>query len=336
MISGIGFFLWKIRFAEGGNLDQIVSEARRAGLTHVQIKAADGPWRYNIFEGRDLIPDLVKALRDAGIQVWLWQYVYGFNPGGEALTAIERIRQFMPDGFIVNAEAEYKGRHSAATAYMKALRAGVGDDLLIGLSSYRWPSYHPTFPFKEFLAWCDFVQPQVYWLKADNPRHQLHRTLEEHKQFNKPVFPTGACFREHGWQPTSEQVVEFLNACKEFKLAGCNFWEWANAKQNLPKTWEEVIVPYRWTESPAPKPDPVPDPGPSPADTIQYRVKSKVLNVRRVARASGNIPVRQLKEGDIVTLCGVDGTDAWIDIGPNEKCALRTGGTEYLERVEGK
>lgn len=327
MIAGKGFYIWKIRYCEGGNVFAIVEQAIRLQLSHVLIKAADGPYRYNVYEGRDLLPDLVSALRDAGIQVWFWQYIYG-NPASEAMAAIERVQRLQPAGFVVNAEVEYKNKPAQAEAYMKALRAGVGNDLPIALSTYRWPSYHPKFPFKSFLAYCDFAMPQVYWMQAHNPREQLVRTLAEYKQFNRPVFPTGACFREHGWWPTAADVSEFIQACKDLSLQGCNFWEWGNARLYVQDGWE-VIRSTSWATPPAPVPVPAPVPMP---EALRARVLVDSLNVRS-GPGTGYPAVGRLQAGSLVDITGLAGSDVWVEIEPGKWAAYRYGGKVYMELV---
>ncbi len=326
MLTGKGFFIWKIPYCEGGNVFSIVEQAVQLQLSHVLIKAVNGGYFYNVVNGRDLVPDLVTALRDAGIQVWLWQYVFGDNPASEAIAAIERIQQLQPDGFVVNAEVEYKNRPNQATAYMKALRAGVGNDLLIALSTYRWPSFHPEFPFTQFMEKCDFGMPQVYWMQAHNPRSQLVRTLTEYKQFNKPVFPTGACFREHGWQPTATDVSEFLQACKDLSLQGCNFWEWGTARLYVQDGWE-VIRSTAWANTPGIPPAPIPVP-----DGLRARVLVDGLNVRS-GPGTGYPAVGKLQAGSLVNIRGLAGSDTWVEIMPGQWAAFRYGGRSYMELV---
>lgn len=327
-LTGKGFYIWKVRYCEGGNISAIVDRALEAGLSHMLIKAADGGYLYNVPDGHDLLPDLVSVLKAAGIQVWLWQYVYGDSPGSEALAAIKRIEQLEPDGFVVNAEVEYKNRPAQAEAYMKALRAGVGNDLLIALSSYRWPSYHPEFPFKQFMAYCDFGMPQVYWMQAHNPREQLVRTLNEYKQFNKPVFPTGACFREHGWQPTAADVSEFLQACKDLSLQGCNFWEWGSARLYVQDGWE-VIRSTGWATPPATEPVPIPLPV---SEGLRAQVLVDGLNIR-TGPGTGYPAVGKLQAGSLVNIKGLAGSDAWVEIMPGQWAAYRYGGKVYMELV---
>lgn len=259
ILQGKGFYLWKVDRVEGGNPNAIAQVAKQAGLTHVLIKVADGRYDYNVDRERkiDLVPPLVAALRARGIQPWGWHYIYGHYPLVEARRSIERVKQLQLDGFIVNAEKEFKekGMDVAARQYMLEVRKGL-PNTPIGLSTYRYPSYHYPFPFRTFLEYCDINMPQVYWVKNNNPGAQLLKSLREYQNLNpwRPYFPTGAAYGENGWRATPEQVAAFLNAVREYDLPGANFWEWYYARQNDNKLWEPVEK-FPWPGGSNPVPD---------------------------------------------------------------------------------
>lgn len=249
-LKGKGFYLWKIPNCENGNPGAIARVAYAAGLTHVLIKIANGIYRSNYDYDRkvDFVPEVAAALKARGIQVWGWHYVYGNDPAGEARMAVQRMRELYLDGYVLDAEVEYKapGKRSAASQFMRLLRAGLPDKP-IALSSFRYPSYHPQLPWREFLERCDLNMPQVYWMKADNPGAQLTRCVQEFQNLTpfRPIFPTGAAFPEHGWQPTAAEVTEFLNTARGLELQGVNFWSWDSTRSKMPELWE-LIAKYDW------------------------------------------------------------------------------------------
>jgi len=331
MIGNKGMYIWNVRNTEGGNPGTIARLAVEAGLSHVLVKIADGTGTLNVRDGIDQARFVIDALRGVGVTVWGWQYVYGHNPAGEADIAIRRCLELSVDGFVVNAEVEYKHRPRQAAAYMSRLRNGVGG-LPIGLSTYRFPSFHREFPFNQFLELCDVNMPQVYWMQASNAGAQLRASIAEYRgsQFvQRPIIPTGAAFREHGWQPTPGQVREFLTVAKEL-CAGANFWVWEHTRR-IPELWDEIQS-FNWAVT---VPTPAPFPSPTPAPTgYRYRVLTDTLNVRRMPSARGNTPIRQLRKGDVVNLVEVAGSDVWIEIAPGEYCAVRLGNVKFLGRVE--
>ena len=128
-LRGKGFFIWKIRDCDGGNAISIANSAQAAGFSHVLLKIADGSYSYNYDRNTstDLIPPVVQALRNRGIQVWGWHYVYGNNPSGEARIAVSQCQKYNLDGYVIDAEGEYKqpGKDVAARRFMSELRAGL-------------------------------------------------------------------------------------------------------------------------------------------------------------------------------------------------------------------
>lgn len=257
-LEGKGMFTWKLPRCEKGDPAALASVARSANLSHVLIKIADGAGAYNGDWGSkiDHVPQAVHALHAQGIQAWGWHYVYGDNPSGEARIAIQRVKQLGMDGYVIDAEAQYKtsGKKAAAKRFMSELRAGL-PNVPIALSSYRYPSLHPQLPWKEFLEKCDYNMPQVYWMKAHNPGAQLARCVREFQAMTpfRTIIPTGAAFREHGWQPTAGEILEFLNKAKELNLPAINFWEWYDARLGIiPGAWE-TIRDYSWSGEPLPQ-----------------------------------------------------------------------------------
>ena len=256
ILQGKGMYLWRIKNVEGGDPNAIADLAKRAGLTHVLVKVADGRGTYNTYkvedgremfnhqQGVDHVPAVVAALRARGIQAWGWQYIYGESPLLEARMAIRRVKEFELDGFVVNAEDEFRvrGKDVAARQYMSELRRELPNTPL-ALSSFRYPNVHHPFPFSTFLEYCDLNMPQVYWVRARNPAEQLLSSLRQYQSLTpwRTYFPTGAAYGEHGWRATPSEVTEYLKAVKEYDLPGTNFWEMYFARhQKEGELWNAV------------------------------------------------------------------------------------------------
>ncbi len=253
-LHGKGFMIWQIPRCEGGNAEAIASTAQAAGLTHVMIKIADGPYSYNINRttGKDLVPPVIQALRNRGIKTWGWHYVYGDNPTGEAQIAVKRILELGLDGYIIDAEAEYKeaGKKEAARRFMSTLRAGI-PSIPVALCSYRYPTYHPQLPWTEFLNKCDYNMPQVYWQEAHNPGAQLKRCLKEFQAITpfRPIIPIGSVYRAGTWDPTAGDALEFLNNCISLNLTAASFYEWYYGRTILTSMWD-AIASFPWGTTP--------------------------------------------------------------------------------------
>jgi len=253
-IVGKGWYIWQIRRCEGGVPAAIANEAAAANLSHVLIKIADGVSAYNLdpISGADLVPPVIQALRARGVLCLGWQYVYGYNPVGEANIAIQRIQQLGVDGFVIDAEDQYKlpGRDVAATTYMTRLRAAL-PTLPMALSSYRYPTYHPQLPWVEFLTYCDYNMPQVYWVEAHNPAEQLIRSVREFQAITpfRPIIPTGSAYVQGDWAPAPLEIIEFLQTAQMLNLTAANFWEWGHTRLYLPELWDIVKL-YPWESEP--------------------------------------------------------------------------------------
>lgn len=300
-LQGKGFYIWRIPYCENGDVTAIANLAVQANLTHILVKIADGIYSYNIDSktGQDLVPPLVTALRARKIQVYGWQYCYGDDPLGEADKAIQRVQQLNLDGYVVDAESEYKqpGKAQAASQFMSRLRAGLGA-LPVGLSSYRFPSYHPEFPWKEFLEKCDINLPQVYWIRAHNPSEQLTRCVQEFQALTpyRPIVPTGSAFRYGTWTPTKEDITAFLQTAQALNLTGANFWEWSNCRTNLPELWE-TIRDYPWSTSP-------------PGDDITQRLIA-ALNTHQVDQVASLYQPNAVHVNAARTVQGIAAIKSW-------------------------
>jgi hypothetical protein len=245
-LTGKGMMIWQIPNCESGNVTTIASMAASAGFSYIMIKIADGPYAYS--KNKTLLPSLVTALKAKGIGVWGWHYIYGENPSGEAAIAISQMNTYDLDGYVIDAESEFEvsGASTTAATFMTALRKGLPSKP-VGLCAFRWPSYHPTFPWAAFLSKCDYNMPQVYWMSAHNPAYQLDKTLTEFKALGnyKPIIPTGPAFYESSWSPTSAEVTSFLNEAKTLGMTGAHFFSWDDCRKNLSGVWS-TITNYSW------------------------------------------------------------------------------------------
>ncbi len=249
-LTGKGFFIWKIRDCEGGKPDAIASAARSAGLSHVLVKIADGVNHYNVNSstGEDLVPSLIKALHSVDIQCWGWHYIYGGDPDGEAWIGGRRARQLGLDGYVIDAETEYKasGMDTAARRYISDLKGYLGS-MPVALSSFRFPSYHMTFPWSDFLNKTDFNMPQVYWEQAHNAGAQLQRAFREFQALSpyRPFFATGAAYGNQGWTPSANDLKEFLETAVSLNIPAINFYSWDYCRKYLPDLWNQIACfPY--------------------------------------------------------------------------------------------
>jgi len=228
--TGTGIYIWEAHKIFGGDVAKIVAACKEAGLRHVFLKVADGPYSYPPASKNYNLRPLVDAFHAAGIEVWGWQYIYLNMPTQEADVAARRVKELSLDGFIIDAEVECKGQAARAKIYCDRLRQLL-PGVSIGLSSYRYPSYHGNFPWKEFRERVDFDAPQVYWEQAHNAGAQLQRSYGEFDNMTPrlPYVPTGAAYSNKGWTATAADIDQFIDRALEIGLSAWNFWSMQHA-----------------------------------------------------------------------------------------------------------
>ena len=262
MLQGKGFFIWQIEKC-APDAATLVSLAQSAGLKHVIVKIADGDKMFPIDDPDDskekLTQDGIAALKNAGIDVWGWSFIYGTDPSPEeqAKRLVQRMHYFGLEGAVINAEKRPNNPWTPenATKFMDTLinnlaRAGITNPML-ALSSYRYISYHPDFPFDEFMLFCQVAMPQVYWVakSGGDPIRNLQDAYEEYNSRypTKEFIPTGATYGEtvalgsetFYWEARPDQVTLFMNQAAAMDVPAVNFWSWQHALEN-PPLWDAV------------------------------------------------------------------------------------------------
>jgi hypothetical protein len=258
LLNGKGWFIWQVSRCERGHPAAIADRAVSSGATHVLVKVAERTHLYGLDRaGRDVVAPVAAALRAAGLQVWGWHYVYGEQPLAEAEVAVQRCVQLQLDGYVVDAESEYRqpGKSAAAQRFMATLRAGLPLETPIALSSYRYPRLHRSLPWRAFLEHCDLAMPQVYWEQAHNPAQQLARCVREYSDPDlvghvRPVVPTGAAYGAGGWRPTPEDLAGFLREAQTLRLPAANFYSWDYAASPAQADLWDAVAGYEWQQSP--------------------------------------------------------------------------------------
>jgi hypothetical protein len=268
MIQGKGMFIWLIRATDGGNAQSIVQSATAAGLSHVQVKVADGANSFpDSIEAENPTVAAIAALKSAGLSVWGWQFVYGRDPHNptrsialdEANIAIQRVRTLGLDGFAIdfensgNATFTYRGDVNDARIYMEHLRQGM-PGVTLAASSHRFPSLHSNLPWDEFMSRCDVAMPQVYWVQSE-PEPDVDESLRQYRaRWPFLIYiPIGAAYQEAGWSATPDQVTRFMQHAISLHLPAVSFWSWQSARSI--DLWT-AIASFNWPSSLTPHPVP--------------------------------------------------------------------------------
>jgi len=232
--EGQGMWIWYVSKSSGGSLPAIIAQARAAGVSTVFVKSSDGSGNY----WSQFSPALVQALHAGGLKVCAWQYVYGSNPAGEAALGA-RAAANGADCLVIDAEAEYEGRYSAAQTYISALRGKVGAAYPVALATFPYVSYHGTFPYSVFLGagGAQFNLPQMYWHDIGVSVDTVYaNTYIANRIYGRPIFPLGQTYGG----VSNADVLRFREEAVDYGAAGWSFWDWQETSSS---GWSTLAAP---------------------------------------------------------------------------------------------
>lgn len=229
-LSLSGMWIWYISKASGGKVSAIVATARRYHVGTLMIKSGDGSQRWSQFS-----PKLVSALHADGLQVCAWQYVYGTHPIAEAKVGAAAVHAGA-DCLLIDAEMEYEGRYVQAQTYVRELRHLIGPTFPVGLASFPYVDYHPSFPYSVFLepGGAQFDVPQMYWPDLGTTVDAVYaHTYSFNDPYGHPIAPLG----EVAGNPPPHEVERFRKLARVYGATGVSWWDWQDAST---RDWQAV------------------------------------------------------------------------------------------------
>jgi peptidoglycan hydrolase-like protein with peptidoglycan-binding domain len=228
-------WIWYVSRTEGGDPAAIVAQARSAGVKTLFIKSGDGGGYWSQFSR-----SLVRSLHAGGINVCAWQYVYGADPSAEATVGARAVSNGA-DCLAIDAEAEYEGRYASAQTYIDELRAAVGRDYPVGLTSFPYVDYHPSFPYSVFLGHggAQFNLPQMYWRDIGTTVEAVyHHTYTYNRIYRRPIRPLGQT--DNG--ASGGELALFRGLSVRYRAGGLSWWDYAWASAN--GLWTALSGPF--------------------------------------------------------------------------------------------
>ncbi len=241
VFAGNGMWIWYVSQSSGGDVNAIAAQAHAAGISTLFIKSADGDTNWPQFNTA-----LVGLLHANGLRACAWQYVYGADPAGEAAQGAAAAAAGA-DCLVIDAEKEYEGRYAQAQQYMGALRAAVGPNYPIGLTSFPYVDYHPRLPYSVFLApgAAQANLPQVYWQTIGGTVDAVSgHTVAHNRLYGVPMAPLGQTYNV-----PPEDIARFRAVWAAYGSAGLSWWSWQATPQS---SWDALAQPA----FPATLPDP--------------------------------------------------------------------------------
>jgi hypothetical protein len=243
--DGQGMWIWYVSRSDGGDVAQIVAQARAAGVSTLYVKSSDGSTNY----WGQFSPELVAQLHGGGLKACAWQYVYGSNPAGEAALGARAV-EAGADCLVVDAEAEYEGRYGAAQTYISDLRAKIGPDYPVGLASFPYVYYHTAEPFSVFLGpgGAQYDLPQMYWKAIGNSVDTVYaNTFISNRVYGRPIFPLGQTYEN----PPTGDIVRFREEAPLYGASGISWWDFQETSST---GWSALAAPLAPLTSVTPNP----------------------------------------------------------------------------------
>ncbi len=237
VFDGQGMWIWYMSASDKGSVAAIAEQAHAAGVTTLFIKSSDGSTNY----WSQFSPQLVSELHAVGLKVCAWQYVYGSNPAGEAALGAEAVANGA-ECLVIDAEAEYEGHYAAAQTYLTDLRAKIGSAYPLGLASFPYVSYHPTFPYSVFLGpeGAQFNLPQMYWKDIGQSVDTVYaNTYIANRVYARPIYPLGQTYGG----VSSSDLLRFREEAVDYGATGSSFWDWQETPASGWATLAAPLVP---------------------------------------------------------------------------------------------
>jgi hypothetical protein len=233
-LDGLGMWIWYLNQSSGGSIAAIVAQAHAAGVTTVFVKSSDGPTNY----WSQFTAQMVAEMHANGLKVCAWQYVYGSEPTGEANLGAQAVAAGA-DCLVIDAEAEYEGRYSAAQTYITDLRAKIGLTYPVALASFPYVDYHEAFPYSVFLGpgGAQYNAPQMYWKAIGTSVETVFsHTYLENTIYGRPIFPLGQTYSN----PSTVELASFKTYAAAYGASGSSFWDWQETSST---GWSALATP---------------------------------------------------------------------------------------------
>lgn len=173
------------------------------------------------------VPEAAEALRGKGIDVWLWGWPHPdrIDDFVDHMTTMESDTK--AEGIVLNVEKPFWGKRwgkpkfsKQAESLMIRLRAQLGDDSPIGLSSYGAQFFfRKTFPWSVFAKYCDFGMPQIYDSKHKQGADYAERCFKAWSEFFDVVLPTWGASKAH----TGQQMEDMISRTP--LAPACSWWD---------------------------------------------------------------------------------------------------------------
>ncbi|WCK52461.1 S-layer homology domain-containing protein [Aneurinibacillus sp. Ricciae_BoGa-3] len=228
VFNGTFMFIWNAKNLDNGDVNAMIAQAKKLGVTGVIIKFANGSLKGDpVSQGyMAQFKKYAAPFKAAGFQVGGWIYQYLTDVPGE-VDACSQAIQAGADFIVLDAEVELKGKGAQVAEFGQLLRSKYPDTLL-ALSSFAIADYHPEVPFAQYNNFVNAMMPQIYWDDMGWTVDKAFKaSIASYQKFGKPIAPTGQSYSTA--QP--EDIARFVQLSQAAKFTNISWWDWEEANQ---------------------------------------------------------------------------------------------------------
>lgn len=228
MITGKTIMSWNVPSVMSGDPENFTKVLVDNNFEGVCLKAADGTHPHEMSSGgpwwnwgENIRDELMSCLREAGLKVYFWHFLYGRYPIDELGIAREQCDKFKPDGYIWDPEATFENTtrpEDTARMLSKGL-AETHPHIPQALCWWAFPisprngvMWHPVSIAEAFLEVVSTIMPMMYW---DGDTHTdvmtyLKNSLQVWRDItDKPICPIGRCYNGNGGYASPGTIKTF-------------------------------------------------------------------------------------------------------------------------------
>jgi hypothetical protein len=235
---------------EDSDIDSVVQKSVSAHFSGVWFRLGRGKNLDHNFE-IPKFPDLQKALRAAGVELWGWHVPFCHNGAAaetEAKNVLSWVDKFQLPGLVLDIERtsenpRFQGGAAEAIKYIDMIAAGLLPDQALGFSSHDQPQVHKDLPFDVILPRVVDICPQVYYQSTAvaqrfNKSVAGYKALVGSTSFPSRFKPTGnITVGSDIGLPNAETCLtatkNFLQLVKDGAYKAHSFWCWDDAPDEV-------------------------------------------------------------------------------------------------------
>ena len=278
------------RWPQKKSIKEQVDLALALGVDAISMKGTNGGIIWGAKENMSFLyaansnDALEKEVKAQGMKVALWCWVDCEYPAPQARAIQEAVARWNP----ITVKLDVEGDKAKANAFntgaflrsMGPLKRHDGSRVRVYLQSYRRPDLHREIAWKSWLTYkdpsgvyyLDGIAPQAYYAGTQDSVADYTRMVKAYRSLERDfgrVFDwhvTLPTYREYGWQPTPESLLDGIAYLREElkeRLVGLDYWRLGCL---LEEGFKDILVALMSLDfgDEEPTPESVPEPTPEP------------------------------------------------------------------------